>query len=155
MEQINQFIAEKFYYLFLGTLAVYIIMRMKNPNSSKKRQVVFYLAIGVFLLYTSAILPIQDLVPQWFTIVVAIAVVAGETYILRRNWFFKRKCVVCDTTLDWNTTLMDDRNTCADCLAKEEETEKVIAQGESTKDDSDTEEHSPEEENSEVTDEEK
>lgn len=121
MQEFNLFIAEKFYYLFLGILAAYIIIRMKNKHSIQKRKAVFTVAIGVFLIYTVAILPIQGLVPQWATLVFIALILGGVTYFLRRQWIFKRSCAVCGKKLDWNTTIMDDRNTCADCLAKAEE----------------------------------
>ena len=123
MEQINSFIAEKFYYGFLGVLAVYIIMRMRNKHSILKRKVVFTLAIGVFLAYTAAILPLQGVMPHGATLIIFAAIIAGEFYLIRKQWIFKRNCVVCGTQLDWNTTLMDDRNTCADCLIKAEDAE--------------------------------
>ena len=129
MEQLNQFMAEKFYYLFMGLLVVYLILRTRNRPSRNKQQALVFIIIGVFFTYTGAIVTQQLQLPSWFSLLIIAAVIAVEIMVLRSRWIFKRKCQECGKPLDWTTTLMDDRNTCADCLAarEAEETRKEEA----------------------------
>lgn len=120
MEQLNQFMAEKFYYLFMGLLVGYLILRTRNRPSRNKQQALVFVIIGVFFIYTGAIVTQQLQLPSWFSLLIIAAVIAVEIIVLRGRWVFKRKCQECGKPLDWTTTLMDDRNTCADCLAARE-----------------------------------
>ena len=119
MQEFNHFIAQKFYYLFLGILIAYLIIRLKRKHSIQKRKALFTLGIGVFLTYTVAVLPIQGILPHGIVPIFIALIALGEVYLLRRQWVFRRTCVLCGRKLDWNTTLMDDRNTCSDCLSEE------------------------------------
>lgn len=120
MEQLNQFMAEKFYYLFMGLLVGYLVIRTRNRPSRSKQQSLVFIIIGVFFIYTGAIVTQQLQLPSWFSLVIIAGVIAVEVIVLRTRWVFKRKCEECGSPLDWTTTLMDDRNTCADCLAARE-----------------------------------
>ncbi len=130
MEQLNQFMAEKFYYLFMGLLVGYLILRTRNRPSRQKQQALVFVIIGVFFIYTGAIVTQQLQLPSWFSLLIIAAVIAVEIIVLRHRWVFKRKCQECGKPLDWTTTLMDDRNTCADCLAAREA--EVTAEGEAS-----------------------
>jgi hypothetical protein len=112
--------AEKFYYLFMGLLVGYLVIRTRNRPSRNKQQSLVFIIIGVFFIYTGAIVTQQLQLPSWFSLVIIAGVIAVEVMVLRNRWVFKRKCEECGSPLDWNTTLMDDRNTCADCLAARE-----------------------------------
>ena len=120
MEAIALFISEKFYHVFLAVLGVYVIVRIKNRHSDKKRLVYFTAAISVFLTYIGAVLIIEKKLPYALLPLVIAAVIAGAYFFLRRQWPFRLACAGCGKRLDFMTVIADDRNQCADCLASQE-----------------------------------
>ena len=123
MEKFIEFLAEKFYYVFLGIMAVYVVIRFRKKPSEKKLRIFFILGLGAFLTYFSAVLVIKAIFPEWGLFVVLAAVIAGLIYFCRKNWCFRMNCAECGKRLDWNTIFIDDRNLCIDCLAERHRTE--------------------------------
>ena len=121
MSAVIQLIVDRFYYIFLGLLGAYVIVKIRNRHSDRKRRIFFILAIGVFLIYTGAIMIMQEILPSWTLGIVVLGVIAGEVYFLRKNWHFKMDCVKCGKRMDWGSIITDDRNLCHDCLSAAEE----------------------------------
>ncbi|MBI9101931.1 MAG: hypothetical protein JEY99_05910 [Spirochaetales bacterium] len=116
MESVIQFILEKFYYVFLGLLGAYVIIKFRNRHSNKKRILFFVLAIGVFVVYTGTILIHEAILPQWTFLLICLAAIGGAAYFIRKFWIFRMDCSTCGKRMDWNTIVTDDRNLCSECL---------------------------------------
>jgi len=121
LENLALFVSENFYKVFLILLGVYVVIKIRNRHSDQKRKVYFSLAVGVFLVYTGAIFPVEGKLPYWILPVIMAAVAAGLIFYISRIWPFRLSCGECGGRLNTMTVLGDDRNLCASCLALRDE----------------------------------
>ncbi|MBF9017480.1 MULTISPECIES: hypothetical protein [unclassified Oceanispirochaeta] len=117
------FIADNFYYVFLGWLVLNLIQRRYRSRGAKKRTATLYQAILIFIIYIGAtIIREESFEVKW--IIVPLAVVAAAIYFFRdRILPYKRNCVNCDAKLNMNQIFIYDANLCADCDPDEQEDE--------------------------------
>ncbi|NCD33861.1 MAG: hypothetical protein EOL87_10670 [Spartobacteria bacterium] len=121
MNQLLEFVAEKFYYVFLFCILFTFIVRVKGPYSIKKRRTYFIISIAFFFVYTSAIcvMPPEGFLPIWaFPVIVTLAI-AAAVYLIAKAFPFTLHCVSCRKRLDSMTFFLDDRNQCANCRRME------------------------------------
>ena len=153
------FIADNFYYVFLGWLVLNLIQRRYRGRGTKKRSATLYQAILIFIVYIGAtIIREESLEVKW--IIVPLIIVAGAIYFFRdRILPYKRNCVNCDAKLNMNQIFIYDANLCENCDPLEqvepessegeeesEESEDEIIEGEAQEvieSDSEAEEPSP------------
>ena len=109
------FIADNFYYVFLGWLVLNLIQRRYRARGAKKRTATLYQAILIFIIYIGAtIIREESFEVKW--IIVPLAVVAAAIYFFRdRILPYKRNCVNCDAKLNMNQIFIYDANLCTDC----------------------------------------
>ena len=119
MSTVIQFIVEKFYYLFLGFLGGYVILRMRYRRSDKKRRVLFILAIGVFFVFTGSTLIMEKILPEKTLYLFIAAAIAGEYFFLKKFWHFQMNCIQCGKRMAWEQVFTDDKNFCKECLDAE------------------------------------
>jgi hypothetical protein len=109
------FIADNFYYLFLGWLVLNLMQRKHRTRGSRNRTATLMQAILIFILYIGAmVIREEGLEPKW--IMVPLAVVAAGIYFFRDRIFpYKRNCVSCGAKLNMNQIFMYDANLCSNC----------------------------------------
>ncbi len=121
MQELAAFMVDKFYYVFLGCMALYVLIKIRYKNSDKKRRIFFILGLGIFLTYTGAITVIEGILPQWTLPVIILIAIGGMAFFIRKFWLFRMTCASCSNKMDWTTIITDDRNLCTDCLGKLED----------------------------------
>ncbi|MDC7233497.1 MAG: hypothetical protein PQJ58_09715 [Spirochaetales bacterium] len=109
------FIADNFYYVFLGWLILNLVQRRYRERGTKKRSATLYQAILIFIVYIGAtVIREEGFEVKW--IIVPLAVVAAAIYFFRdRILPYKRNCVNCGAKLNMNQIFLFDANLCADC----------------------------------------
>lgn len=124
MEQpVAKFIADNFYWVFLGVLALNVFSRKHQRTARKKRMAILFLAIIIFGLYCTGILIVQFGLSDYLLLLYA-AVAAPIMYIFREKILpFRFKCRTCSASMDFNDIAFHDSNQCAKCREKEEERE--------------------------------
>ena len=128
------FIADNFYYLFLGWLVVNLMQRKYRERGHKKRNATLLQAILIFIIYIGAmVIREEGFEPKW--IMIPFALVAIGFYFFRdRILPYKRNCVNCGAKLNFNQIVMFDANLCSNCDPLEqdsstEEEDDQAAQG--------------------------
>jgi len=135
------FIADNFYYVFLGWLVLNLVQRKHRERGSRKRTATLLQAILFFILYIGAtVIREEGFEPKW--IIVPLAVIAVALYFFRDKILpYKRNCVNCGAKLNMNQIFMYDANLCSNCdpLEQPDETDE---QGESEDQESEGKEES-------------
>lgn len=123
-QPIAKFIAENFYWVFLGVLALNVFSRKHQKKAAKKRMAVLFLAIIIFGLYVSGVLIVEFGLSQYL-LLLYLAIAAPVMYIFREKILpFRLKCRECGTTMDFNEIFFHDSNMCQKCREKAEADEE-------------------------------
>lgn len=133
------FIADNFYYLFLGWLVLNLVQRRYRARGSKKRTATLYQAILIFIVYIGAtIIREEGFEVKW--IIVPLIVVAAAIYFFRdRILPYKRNCVNCDAKLNLNQIFLYDANLCVDCDPLEQDVEPESSEDDESSEGEDSE----------------
>ncbi len=109
------FIADNFYYLFLGWIVLNLIQRRYREKGRKKRTATLIQAVMIFILYIGAmIIRAESLPVKW--IMVPLGVIAAMLYFFRdRILPYKTRCINCRKRLSMNEILFFDANLCSGC----------------------------------------
>ena len=109
------FIADYFYYVFLGLLVLNIIQRKYRERGVKKRGATLYQAILVFILYIGAtVIREEGFEKKW--IIIPLALIAVALYFFRdRIVPYKTRCINCGAKLNTNQIFIYDANLCSSC----------------------------------------
>jgi len=110
MQQIVTFVAENFFWVFIGILLVNVLQRRYHETAEKKRFATLYLGIAAFFVYTSAQLLIYyELSPYYFVPIMLLIV--GVVYYYREHTFpFRLRCARSGKILNMQTILFRDSN---------------------------------------------
>lgn len=132
------FIADNFYYVFLGWLVLNLVQRRYRGRGAGKRSATLYQAILIFIVYIGAtVIREEGFEVKW--IIIPLAVVAAAIYFFRdRILPYKRNCVNCGAKLNMNQIFLYDANLCEKCDPLEQE------ETESSETETETDEDSPE-----------
>ena len=133
-----EFIADKFYYLFLGLIILSLVQRRKGRGNIKRTATVFQ-AILVFILYIGAmVIQEEGFEKKW--IVIPLAVVALALYFFRpRILPYKLHCRNCGARLNATQIFMHDSNLCSNCDPDDQGEEAIAEEQEDQESSSDTE----------------
>ncbi len=113
------FIADKFYYLFLGWIVLNLMQRRYRDRGSRKRTATLIQAVMIFILYIGAMIIREEALPvKW--IALPLGIIGGILYFFRNKVLpYKLKCVNCGKKLGFNEIFMIDANLCPDCNEEE------------------------------------
>ncbi len=110
MTQVVEFIANEFYWVFLGILLLNVFQRRHHKTAVKKRFATLYLGGAAFVIFLIANAVVQYGLPTYALILGIVAVVV-VLYIFRRHTFpFTLRCQRSGRRLDFNTILFRDSN---------------------------------------------
>jgi hypothetical protein len=125
MEQpVAKFIADNFYWVFLGVLAMNVFSRKHQRTARKKRMAILFLAIIIFGLYCAGILIVQFELSDYL-LLIYVAIAAPIMYIFREKILpFRFKCRECRASMDFNDIAFHDSNLCAKCRERAQEGEE-------------------------------
>jgi len=109
------FIADNFYYVFLGWLVLNLVQRRYRERGSKKRTATLMQAILFFILYIGAtVIREEGFEPKW--IIVPLGVIAAALYFFRDKILpYKSSCENCGAKLNMNQIFLYDANLCSKC----------------------------------------
>ncbi|QEN08232.1 hypothetical protein EXM22_09615 [Oceanispirochaeta crateris] len=118
------FIADNFYYVFLGWLVLNLVQRRYRERGSKKRTATLFQAILIFILYIGAtVIREEGFEPKW--IMVPLGIIAAMIYIFRSKIFpYRRDCAHCGAKLNLNQIFLYDANLCSNCDPLEQPSEE-------------------------------
>ncbi len=121
MYRMIDFIADNFYYLFLGWLVLNLMQRKYRSRGNAKRTATLIQAVLIFVVYIGAmVIREEGLEPKWMMI--PFAVVAVALYFFRdRILPYKRNCINCGARLSMNQILLFDANLCSKCDPEEQQ----------------------------------
>jgi 8-oxo-dGTP diphosphatase len=110
MQSVVTFVADNFFWVFVGILLVNLLQRRYQETAQKKRFATLYLAIAAFFVYTGAQLLVEfELSPYYF--VPAVALIIGVVYYYREHTFpFRLRCPRSGRILNLETILFRDSN---------------------------------------------
>ncbi|MGM0673961.1 MAG: hypothetical protein ACQETQ_04630 [Spirochaetota bacterium] len=110
MENFVSFVAEEFFWVFLGILLINLLQRRHHDTAEKKRFATLYLGIAMFFVYTSAQFIVMYEQPPYYFIA-ALAVIIGVLYRYREHTFpFRLRCRRTGKILNFDTILFRDSN---------------------------------------------
>jgi len=111
MESFVSFVAEEFFWVFIGILFINLLQRRHQATAERKRFATLYLAIAMFFVYTSAqFIIMYEASPYYF--LAALAVIIGVVYRYREHTFpFRLRCRKTGKILNFDTILFRDSNT--------------------------------------------
>ncbi len=118
MKLISTFIADNFFYVFLGIIALTLFQRKYGKAVHKKCMAVLYIAILAFALHISAVLIVQFERSDALLLVWAAAAAVLFYYKGDKVFPFKYKCVSCSSPMSFNEIFFDDSNMCESCRNK-------------------------------------
>jgi len=111
MTQIAEFLADQFYWVFLGILLLNVFQRRHHETAVKKRFATLYLGSAAFVIFLMANAVVEYGLPD-FALLIGIAAVVALLYGLRRHTFpFTLSCQHSGKRLDMHTILFRDSNT--------------------------------------------
>jgi hypothetical protein len=113
---VSTYIASKFFYVFLGVIALTLFQRRHGSKVHKKRMSVLFIAIFIFVLQIFAVLIIQFKLSDFYLLIYAAAAVTLIVLKKEAIFPFKLKCVNCGEQLTFNEILFDDSNVCEKCV---------------------------------------
>lgn len=114
-------IAENFFWVFLGVFFINMLQKRHQQRAANKRFATLYLGIGVFGIYVSG-LSIVEFGLSDFWLIPAVAIIAGILYRYREHTFpFTLYCRESGKRLTWNEILYEDSNLSAEARARQEE----------------------------------
>ncbi|NBF39797.1 MAG: hypothetical protein GVY14_05225 [Spirochaetes bacterium] len=110
MQEIVAFVADNFFWVFIGILLVNLLQRRYQATAEKKRFATLYLGIAAFFVYTSAqALVMYELSPYYF--VPILGLIVGVVYYYRKHTFpFRLHCPRSGKLLNLETILFRDSN---------------------------------------------
>jgi uncharacterized membrane protein len=110
MQEIVDFVAEYFFWVFIAILLVNVLQRRYQSQAQKKRFATLYLGIAAFLIYVAAMTVVTyNLSPYYFLI--AVVAVVGVVYRYREQTFpFRLRCRRTGKILNMETILFRDSN---------------------------------------------
>ncbi|NBB91091.1 MAG: hypothetical protein GVY23_07785 [Spirochaetes bacterium] len=110
MQEIVAFVADNFFWIFIGILLVNVLQRRHQETAEKKRFATLYLGIAAFFVYTGAqALIMYELSPYYF--VPILALIVGVVYYYREHTFpFRLRCARSGKLLNFETILFRDSN---------------------------------------------
>ncbi|MFW5786210.1 MAG: hypothetical protein ACOCYC_03115 [bacterium] len=110
MTQVTEFVANEFYWVFLGILLLNVFQRRHHQTAVKKRFATLYLGGAAFAVFLIANSVVQYGLPNYGLIVGVVAVIT-VLYIFRRHTFpFTLRCRRSGRRLDLHTILFRDSN---------------------------------------------
>ncbi len=122
------FIADKFYYLFLGWIVMNLMQRRYKNLGSKKRNATLIQAVMIFILYIGAMIIREESLPvKW--IALPLAIIAAILYFFRDKVLpYKLRCINCGKRLNTNEIFMLDANLCSDCNSPHPQNQGIKSQ---------------------------
>jgi len=110
MQEIVRFVADKFYWVFLGVLVINLIQRKYQETATKKRFATLYIAIALLLFFgTAQLILTYKLQPALLGLAALAILIVG--YIYRDHvWPFRLRCQKSGKWLDAKTFLFRDSN---------------------------------------------
>lgn len=110
MTTIVQFMADQFYWVFLGILLLNVFQRRHHETAQKKRFATLYLGSAAFVVFLVANAVVQYGLPE-YSLIIGVVVVIGVLYLLREHTFpFRLHCRRSGKRLDMHTILFRDSN---------------------------------------------
>jgi hypothetical protein len=110
MSQFVEFLADQFYWVFLGILLLNVFQRRHHETAVKKRFATLYLGSAAFVIFLMANAVVEYRLPD-FTILLGIVAVIAVLYVFRRHTFpFTLTCRHSGKRLDMHTILFRDSN---------------------------------------------
>ncbi|OQY34065.1 MAG: hypothetical protein B6241_06170 [Spirochaetaceae bacterium 4572_59] len=133
------FIADNFYYVFLGWIILSLVQRRYRGRGDKKRTATLIQSILIFILYMGAVFIREEgLEKKW--IVIPFVIIAVVLYFFRSKVIpYELKCRNCGAKLNMNQIFLYDANLCADCDPHEQVSEDESDDAEETEEDHSTE----------------
>ena len=125
MENIVNFVAEEFFWVFIGILFINLLQRRHQAQAEKKRFATLYLGIAMFFVYTSAqFIVMYEFPPSYF--LAALAVIIGVLYRYRDHTFpFRLRCRRTGKILNFDTILFRDSNILPEAETEDEEDDET------------------------------
>jgi len=122
LEWIVHLLREYLYYVFLGWIILYFLIRRKYKASRNRYMAVFFQSLLIFIVFTAALtIEVEQLNPQWIFAALGLVVILG---LIFRNFLFpyQFRCKNCGNSIKLINAFVNDENLCDDC--KEPETEE-------------------------------
>ncbi len=120
---ISQFVADNFYWLFLGILVLNLTQRKHQKTAQKKRLATLYLAVAALVLYSAGQLVLNYEVGDIYLLLVLVIVVGVIMRFRDRVFPFTLRCVQSGKRLDMHSILYRDSNTLPEFDEPEPESE--------------------------------
>jgi len=113
------FIADNFYYLFLGWIVLNLMQRKYRGRGDAKRTATLLQSLLIFILYIGAmVIRGEELDEKW--IIIPLGVIAAALFFFRdRILPYRRTCRNCGAKLNLNQIFLFDANLCSDCDPEE------------------------------------
>lgn len=118
------FIADNFYYVFLGWIILSLVQRRYRGRGDRKRTATLIQSILIFILYIGAVLIREEgFEKKW--IMIPFAIIAVVLYFFRSKVIpYELKCRNCGARLNMNQIFIYDANLCSDCDPDEKTSEE-------------------------------
>ena len=107
---ISSWIAEHFFWVFIGILFINILQRKHHKQAERKRFATLYIGIAAFGVYVAGLSVVEFNLGDWFLVPVLL-LLGTILYVYREHTFpFRLTCRETGERLSWEQILYDDSN---------------------------------------------
>lgn len=118
MDQIIFYLKEYGYYLFVGWIVLYFLVRRREEADRAKMMALFYQAIIFFVLSVTAVyIDQKKLNPHWIWL--AVGIVGLIALVFRDRIFpYPKHCANCSAVIPWKERWINTNDHCPACRLK-------------------------------------
>lgn len=123
MDQIIYYLREYGYYLFLGWILLYFMVRRRHNADRARIMALFYQSIIFFVLSIAAVFIDQkELNPHWIWLAIGLVGIIAASF--RKHIFpYPRLCANCNAVIPWKERWIYSNKNCSACRVEETDEE--------------------------------